>query len=152
MIRKLLLTTVIIILVPNGGSAMRLVIAAFVSVAFLALTSVAMPFARSDDDLFAVFINLLLSFVFLSGLLLKLCSYDDGLRCRQLFSLQSADSLTDFFVAMTAVVFAGLVVVVVWKITVSAYAPTIRLRSTHREPMLEIPSGNLFHAFISHVW
>lgn len=151
-VRKLLLTTLIVIVVPDGGSAMRLVIAAFVSIAFLALTSLAMPFARSDDDLFAVFVNLLLSFVFLSGLLLKLCSYDDGLSCRQMFSLQSADSLTDFFVAMTAVVFTGLVVVVAWKVTVSVYAPTIRLKSTHREPMLEIPSGNLFHAFISHVW
>jgi len=151
-VRKLFLTTFIVIVVQDNASSMRLVIAIFVSIFFLAVQALAMPYTRKDDDYFAVLVNLLLTFVFLSGLLVKLCGIDESARCLELFGMTSADSLTEFFSVLTIAVCLGAVLVVSWKATVAAYAPTIRLKATHREPLLEMPSGNFFHAFISHVW
>ena len=39
-----------------------------------------------------------------------------------------------------------------WKGVSAAVAPTIRFRSSGREPELTLPKGATYHAFVSHVW
>lgn len=156
LVRKLLLTAVIIFVDVEYGSSkiLRLVIAAIVSVAYLAVIAVAHPFRRSDDLYLACLSNLLLTCCFISGIVIQICEGgDDNLACKELIGLNlDWYSSTVFFMVFSMVMLVAALLTIIGKVLSAGAKPTFRLVSSGREPILELPPTQHFHAFISHVW
>jgi len=153
--RKLFLASLVLFIDSEHGSGkmLRLVVATIVSALYLAALALARPFKRSDDLQLACIANLLLTCWFVLGVTIQLCeskAYED--MCSTLVGLESARRASDLVVALAAAMLALSLLLVLFKTASAVSVPTIRLSSTGRPPILELPRTCHFHGFISHAW
>ena len=151
--RKLFLASLVLFIDQEYGSSklLRLVVATVVSALFLAALALARPFKRSDDLHLACVANLLLTCCFCLGAVIQLCGDDNDL-CYQLVGIQSGRRASEFVVVLTVAMLVASLLIVFFKTATAVRAPTLRLVSTGRAPILELPAACHFHAFISHAW
>ena len=155
LLRKLFLASLVLFINIEHGSSklLRLVVASVVSALFLAALALARPFKQSDDLFLACIANLLLTCCFMLGTVVKLCesaAYED--MCKTLVGFDSARGASAFVIALTAAMLIISLLVVVLKTASAVRMPTIRLASSGRPPVLELPPECHFHGFISHSW
>ena len=153
--RKLLLASLVLFIQTDTGSRklLRLFVASVVSGLYLAALALARPFKRVDDLYLACTANLLLLCCFISGTVIQLCesaAYED--MCYTLVGFESARSASEFVIALTAAMLAASLLLLLFKTASAVRAPTIRLSSSGRHPVLDLPRACHFHGFISHVW
>ena len=86
----------------------------------------------------------------LLGTVIQLC--DDDAQCDRLVGIHNSRSASEFVIALTASMLAVSLLVILLRTVTAVRAPTIRLASTGRPPVLELPLTCHFHAFISHSW
>eukprot|EP00961_Rhodomonas_salina_P184141 2486494-Rhodomonas_salina.1 len=157
MLRKLLLTSLILFVDTEYGSSklLRLVLAAIVTVLYLAVLALARPFKHAEDLYLACTANLLLACAFISGIAIKLCGeeWDHVVECKALVGLSSSYQTNVFVVVLTIVMLVVSLLVILYKVLTEVTPSTIRLVSSEREPVLgELPPGCNFHGFLSHTW
>ncbi|EOD27306.1 hypothetical protein EMIHUDRAFT_114743 [Emiliania huxleyi CCMP1516] len=153
--RKLFLASLVLFIQTDTGSSklLRLFVASVVSALYLAALALARPFERDDDLYLACTANLLLAYCFISGMVIQLCesaAYED--MCKALVGFESARGASEFVIALTAAMLAASLLVVLFKTVSAVRAPTIRLASSGRPPVLELSPECHFHGFISHAW
>ena len=153
--RKLFLASLVLFIQTDTGSSklLRLFVASVVSGLYLAALALARPFKRVDDLYLACTANLLLLCCFISGTVIQLCesaAYED--MCYTLVGFESARSASEFVIALTAAMLAASLLLLLFKTASAVRAPTIRLSSSGRHPVLDLPRACHFHGFISHVW
>ncbi|EOD07169.1 hypothetical protein EMIHUDRAFT_97003 [Emiliania huxleyi CCMP1516] len=153
--RKLSLASLVLFIQTDTGSSkiLRLFVASVVSALYLAVLALARPFKRSADLYLACTANLFLACCFTSGTVIQLCesaAYED--MCKTLVGFESARGASEFVIALTAAMLAASLLVVLFKIISAVRAPTIRLCSSGRPPVLELSPECHFHGFISHAW
>jgi hypothetical protein len=155
-LRKLTLTCFLLLVDTAGGSSklFRLAIAASVSAAYLAVLALARPFRQRDDLFLACASNLLLTCVFISGAVLHICNEGDA-ACDRFIGLGLTERTAAVaFVLLTAALLLLAVLAILAKVlaAVTSGAQTVRVVSTGREPVLELPRQCRHHVFMSHVW
>jgi hypothetical protein len=155
LVRKLVLTAMMIFVDVEYGSSkiLRLVIAAIISVAYLAVIAVAHPFRRADDLYLACLANLLLTCCFISGIVIQICEGEDNRACLEYIGL-GLDwySSTVLLILFSTSMLVATLLIIAGKVLTAGARPTLRLVSSGREPILELSRTLHFHAFISHVW
>ncbi|EOD35913.1 hypothetical protein EMIHUDRAFT_110524 [Emiliania huxleyi CCMP1516] len=153
--RKLFLASLVLFIQTDTGSSkiLRLFVASVVSALYLAVLALARPFKRSADLYLACTANLFLACCFTSGTVIQLCesaAYED--MCKTLVGFESARGASEFVIVLTAAMLAASLLVVLFKTVSAVRAPTIRLCSSGRPPVLELSPECHFHSFISHAW
>jgi hypothetical protein len=154
-LRKLVLTALILFVDTEQGATkmMRIVLATLISSSFVVILALVRPFKRSDDLILACFSNLLLTTTFVTGIVIKLC--EDGQwseNCKAFVGFSSSYQASLFVMTFSILMMVFTLGFVAVKIFAAVTAPTIRLKTTGREPFLELPAGCIFHGFISHTW
>jgi hypothetical protein len=155
-LRKLTLTCFLLFVDTAAGSSklFRLVIAAAISAAYLAVLALARPFRQRDDLFLACASNLLLTCCFISGAVVRFCIEGDA-ACDRLIGLGLTErTATVAFVLLTVALLLLAVLALLAKVyaAVASAAQTVRVVSTGREPVLELPRQCRHHVFMSHVW
>ena len=146
---------VIFIDTSNGSNKLlRLFAAIVISALHLALLALLRPFRRDDDAALAYVASLLLICVFASGIILQLC--EEGrwgeMTCVDFVGLSSSYSASVFVVSLSATMFAVFCLFNFSRIVLALTMPTLRLASSGRPPVLDLPKEQHFHLFLSHVW
>merc|ERR1719197_1738328 len=72
--------------------------------------------------------------------------------CKTLVGFESARGASEFVVVLTVAMLIASLLVVLFKTVSAVRMPTIRLASSGRPPVLELPPECHFHGFISHSW
>jgi len=161
MVRKLFLTSLILFVDTKNGSSklLRLVVAAMTSALFVTCLAAIRPFKRSSDLYLACTANLLLTWFFIAGIVLKLCEEgrwpltSTSTSCYTFAGITSSYNASATIVALTASMLVVLLLLGVARAINGVKEPgTIRLVSTGHEPSLSLPGGCSFHAFFSHSW
>jgi hypothetical protein len=150
--RKLFLTTFVLFIDTASGTnrILRLLMGGVVSGTYLALLTFAQPYKRSDDLQLAAFSNLLLMFIFAMCIIIKLCDSDNS--CSLLIGLAGPDVAVLLVVLLTISLLVVSIAVIAFQVANAASAPRIKLGSTRRAPVLDLPVECQFHCFLSHVW
>jgi hypothetical protein len=157
--RKLLLTSFVLFVDQEHGSTrvLRLYLATALSVMYVVVLCLARPLRRADNLYLAALANLLLTLCFVSGIIIKLCEQDDEsalateTTCEATVGLASKYQTSLIVVVASAIVLAAAVLMICWQ-AITTQHKTIRLRSSREEPVLTLPRGCHFHAFVSHAW
>lgn len=155
MMRKVFLTSIILFVDVEYGSSrlLRLLLASIVSAVYLAALALARPYKRSDDLYLACTSNMLLTCCFVSGFAIKLCEqgrWKDS--CEAFMGITDSYQATAFVVLLSVAMLIVSSLIILYKVTVAITTPTIRLVSSGREPLLDLPASCQYHAFVSHVW
>jgi len=155
MYRKLFLASLVLFIQTDDGSSklLRLVVASVTSALFLTALALVKPFKRFDDFYLACTANLLLTCCFVLGTVVQICesaAYED--MCDTLVGFESAFGASEFVIVLTVTMIAVSLVLVVFKTISALRAPTIRLRSNRRAPVMDLSKKCHFHGFISHIW
>jgi hypothetical protein len=159
--RKLLLTGIIMMIDPEEGSnkMLRLVVAIVISILYLCVSLIFQPYRRRDDFFLAFVSNLILLGCFSLSIILKLCGDEDesqfsnGTTCRSL-----VNSSFDPFQAslLVVILIIGIMVVTVLSVIYLAIktitAEHVSVVSTGHTPDLKLPGECNYHIFMSHVW
>ncbi|EOD14192.1 hypothetical protein EMIHUDRAFT_470646 [Emiliania huxleyi CCMP1516] len=156
--RKIFLTSMVLFIDHEYGARklLRTVVAAIVSAMFLTILALARPYRRFDDLCLACIANLLLTCCFASGVVIQLCDstvHED--MCYELVGYKTSRGATTFAVALTAVMLAVSLAVILISAVSAARVKTMRLVSSKREPMrdgITLADGQEWHLFLSHVW
>jgi hypothetical protein len=155
MLRKLFLTSLILFVDVEYGSSrlLRLLLASIVSAVYLGALALARPYKRSDDLYLACTSNMLLTCCFVSGFAIKLCEqgrWKDS--CQTFMGFSDSYRATAFVVLLSVAMLVVSTLIIVGKVAAAITAPAIRLVSSGREPLLDMPADCQYHAFVSHVW
>jgi hypothetical protein len=153
--RKVVLTAVILFADVEDGStkALRLVVAAIVSAAYLAALGLSRPYRRQDDLYLAFTSSLLLTCSFVSGIVIHLCDNDDETLCTRFLGQGFTwFSSTVVLVSLSVGMLGAALLAVAVRVMTSVAEPTFRVASSGREPNLELSRDHHFHGFISHAW
>jgi hypothetical protein len=120
-----------------------------VSGTYLALLTLARPYKRFDDLQLAALSNLLLTIVFTLSIIIKVCNDSS---CSELIGLASPDGAALLVVLLTVCLLLVSIATIAFQAATAASAPCIKLVSTWRAPVLDLPVNCPFHCFLSHVW
>ena len=125
---------------------LRLVLGAIVSAVYLGILALARPYKRSDDLILACLSNMLLTCCFMSGITSKLCDKESSWAdtCYAFTSFADAHNNTLFVIALTIVMLVASVGLIAIKAVSAVTAPTLRLVSSGREPVLDLPADCAF--------
>jgi hypothetical protein len=151
--RKLFLTPFVLFIdtASSTNRILRIIIGGVVSGTYLALLMFAQPYKRFDDLKLAAFSNLLLMFICAMSIITKLCDDSDN-SCSLLIGLAGPDGAALLVVLLTISLLVVSAAVIAFQVANAASAPRIKLASTRRAPVLDLPVDCQFHCFLSHVW
>jgi len=146
-----------VLLLPENTGTARLIVAVFVSIFALVLTLTRVPYNVYEDQIFAVWAQLTLTFAFFGAGYLKAYEdvnalSEDKSLAQKVYGFTSAEDIVAVLVACSFGIIAAFLFSTVSVVFKNGAVATIRIKSTGREPELSFWKGLKYHLFLSHVW
>ena len=138
----------------------RLIFAILFSLAVLILLLTKKPFMHQEDQLLAAGAQFMLVVIFVGASFMK--AFDD-VRIQAaatsqpniaayVFGFESSDQIVNVIFSFAWLMLSSLLVTLAYTIILEGRLQTIRVRSTHKPPVLSLHVGERYHLFNSHIW